>query len=134
LVLEVYAVQLGQEDITNATQGVPFTIIGGDQGRARTPTTVTRLVVAPAQRFDIIINFAPHVNQRLIVKNIGGDEPFGGDIPGPQLYEHTDKIMAFDVVNELDESVQEDKFVIQEGKGYILVLSLLGWMAFLFLV
>jgi FtsP/CotA-like multicopper oxidase with cupredoxin domain len=36
------------------------------------------------------------------MKNIGGDEPFGGDIPGPQVFGETDRIMAFDVVLPID--------------------------------
>ena len=40
---------------------------------------------------------------RVIMKNIGGDEPFGGDIPGPrQAFRETDRIMAFDVVLPLN--------------------------------
>ena len=41
------------------------------------------------------------------MKNIGGDEPFGGDIPGPQVYTETDRIMAFDVVLPLDPKVPD---------------------------
>lgn len=44
-----------------------------------------------------IIDFGLLAGRRVIMKNIGGDEPFGGDIPGPQAFEHTDEVMAFDV-------------------------------------
>jgi hypothetical protein len=36
------------------------------------------------------------------MENVGGDEPFGGDIPGPQMFEATDRIMAFDVTLPLN--------------------------------
>jgi FtsP/CotA-like multicopper oxidase with cupredoxin domain len=39
--------------------------------------------------------------------NIGGDEPFGGDIPGPQVFGETDRIMAFDVVKPLDTAIPD---------------------------
>ena len=43
------------------------------------------------------------------MKNIGGDEPFGGDIsrPGLQVFGETDRIMAFDVVLPLDTAVPD---------------------------
>jgi FtsP/CotA-like multicopper oxidase with cupredoxin domain len=41
------------------------------------------------------------------MKNIGGDEPFGGDIPGPQVFDETDRIMAFDAVLPLDAAVPD---------------------------
>ena len=44
---------------------------------------------------------------RVIMKNIGGDEPFGGDIPGPQVFGETDRIMAFDVVLPMDGTVPD---------------------------
>ena len=44
---------------------------------------------------------------RVIMKNIGGDEPFGGDIPGPQVFGETDRIMAFDVVLQLNTTVPD---------------------------
>lgn len=107
IVLELYAVDLGQQDFANATQ-VPFLVIGGDQGLAQEPTSVTSLVFEPAGRYDVILNFANFVGRRLIFKNIGGDEPFRGDIPGPVVFEQTDKIMAFDVVTPLDTQVPDN--------------------------
>jgi FtsP/CotA-like multicopper oxidase with cupredoxin domain len=86
---------------------VPFWVIGADQGMGN-PIQQEMLLIGPAQRFDIIIDFSPHSGQRIIMKNSGGDEPFGGDIPGPQLFELTDRVMAFDVVQGLDESVPDD--------------------------
>jgi FtsP/CotA-like multicopper oxidase with cupredoxin domain len=41
------------------------------------------------------------------MKNVGGDEPFGGDIPGPQVFGETDRIMAFDVTLPLDTAVPD---------------------------
>jgi len=66
------------------------------------------LLWEPSARYDIIFDFAGLEGQRIIMKNMGGDEPFGGDIPGPQAFEFTDRIMAFDVELPLDESVPDD--------------------------
>lgn len=86
-----------------------FTVIGGDQGLVTSqPKTLQSLVFEPAGRYDVIFDFAPHQGRRLIMKNLGGDEPFGGDIPGPKAFEHTDKVMAFDVTLPLDTSIPDD--------------------------
>jgi spore coat protein A len=105
LVVQFIAVEL---NATNTDEGeeIDFYVIGADQGLG-TPTLETVVVMGPAQRYDIIFDFADLANRRIILKNIGGDEPFGGDIPGPQLFEFTDRIMAFDVVLPLDGSVED---------------------------
>jgi FtsP/CotA-like multicopper oxidase with cupredoxin domain len=61
-------------------------------------------------RYDIILDFKKveqNMNRRVIMKNIGGDDPFGGNIPGPQNFGETDRIMAFDVVLPLDATVPD---------------------------
>lgn len=75
---------------------IQFTVIGSDQSLGKA-TTKTTLLSEPGSRYDIIFDFAGLQGQRIIMKNIGGDEPFGGDLPGPQIYNYTDRIMAFDV-------------------------------------
>jgi FtsP/CotA-like multicopper oxidase with cupredoxin domain len=57
------------------------------------------LLSEPGSRYDIVFDFRNHQGQRIIMENRGGDEPFGGDIPGPQVFGETDRIMAFDVAN-----------------------------------
>ena len=59
-------------------------------------------------RYDVIVDFKNVMpGNRVIMKNLGGDEPFGGDIPGPQVFGETDRIMAFDVVLPLDTAVPD---------------------------
>ncbi|NIR28401.1 MAG: multicopper oxidase domain-containing protein, partial [Gammaproteobacteria bacterium] len=77
---------------------LPFWVIGSDQGLG-TPAQTDTLVFEPGGRYDIVVDFSQvPFDSRVIMKNIGGDEPFGGDIPGPQVFGETDRIMAFDVV------------------------------------
>ncbi|MGB5659040.1 MAG: multicopper oxidase domain-containing protein, partial [Thermoanaerobaculia bacterium] len=69
---------------------------------------VDTLLIETGSRYDVIFDFKTVTNNnRLIMKNIGGDEPFGGDIPGPQVFGETDRIMAFDVVLPLDAAVPD---------------------------
>jgi FtsP/CotA-like multicopper oxidase with cupredoxin domain len=109
LAVEFYEVPAGDTDFTNATGPIPFTVIGSDQGLASSPTVgQTTLLMETGSRYDVIFDFETITpGSRVIMKNIGGDEPFGGDIPGPQVFGETDRIMAFDVVLPLDTSVPD---------------------------
>jgi len=97
---------------------IPFWVIGSDQGLG-TPAQTDRLVFEPGGRYDIVFDFSDPAlaGKRVIMKNIGGDEPFGGDIPGPQAFGYTDRVMAFDVVLPLDTKVP-DPFDPADLPGY----------------
>jgi len=98
MVLQFVAVNAGDTDFTNASAPLPFWVIGADQGLG-TPRQTDTLVFEPGARYDIVVDFSQvPVNSRVIMKNIGGDEPFGGDVPGPLAFGETDRVMAFDVV------------------------------------
>jgi spore coat protein A len=98
MAIQLFEVPPGATDFTNVIQQLPFTVVGSDQGLASTPTTMDTLLSEPGSRYDIIVDFSQvEFGNRVIMKNIGGDEPFGGEIPGPQVFGETDRIMAFDV-------------------------------------
>jgi FtsP/CotA-like multicopper oxidase with cupredoxin domain len=108
LVVQFFEVPPGATDFSAAIQQLDFTVIGSDQGLASSPTTVNTLLIETGSRYDIIFDFKTvNSGNRVIMKNIGGDEPFGGDIPGPQVFGETDRIMAFDVVLSLDTAVPD---------------------------
>jgi spore coat protein A, manganese oxidase len=99
LAVQFFEVPAGATDFTTATGPLSFDVIGSDQGLASEPKTVDTLLMETGSRYDVIVDFATVTpGSRIIMKNIGGDEPFGGDIPGPQVFGETDRIMAFDVV------------------------------------
>jgi FtsP/CotA-like multicopper oxidase with cupredoxin domain len=98
MAIQLFEVPSGDENFDNTIQQLSFDVIGSDQGLASSPTTVQTLLSEPGSRYDIIVDFKNVTfGNRVIMKNIGGDEPFGGDIPGPQVFGETDRIMAFDV-------------------------------------
>ncbi|MBE0590814.1 MAG: multicopper oxidase domain-containing protein [Gemmatimonadales bacterium] len=67
-----------------------------------------RLVCEPGSRYDIVFDFsAVPAGSRVIMENIGGDEPFGGEIPGPVAYPETQVVMAFDVNLPLNGAVAD---------------------------
>jgi FtsP/CotA-like multicopper oxidase with cupredoxin domain len=109
-VAQFFEVPAGENDFNSATGPLPFTVIGSDQGLASRPTTgQNTLLIETGSRYDIIFDFKTVTpGSRVIMKNIGGDEPFGGDIPGPNIFERTDRIMAFDVVLSLDTAMPDE--------------------------
>jgi spore coat protein A, manganese oxidase len=97
LVVKFTAVPAGSKQTTG---GIPLsTVIGTDQGLLDTPIpNVFRSLIETGGRLDIVIDFSGCTQgERIIMTNEGGDSAFGGDIPGPQNYNYTNQIMAFDV-------------------------------------
>jgi FtsP/CotA-like multicopper oxidase with cupredoxin domain len=113
LVVRFRAVPLGATDLSSAGAPLPFWVIGSDQGLASAATQTDTLVFEPGGRYDVVFNFDGLAGQRIIMENIGGDAPFGGDFggdldPGDLFpFRQTDRIMAFDVVVPLDGSVPD---------------------------
>ena len=103
--------------ISETDQLLPFWHIGGDQGLAQNATQVTQLVVAPAERPDIVVDFSMvPFGRRVIMENIAGDVPFNGTLVTDPAFDEddvflnrqTDRIMAFDVNKHY--SRREDRF------------------------
>ena len=62
--------------------GLPFWVIGTEGGFLPAPVRVSRLLVAPAERADVIVDFTGvPVGTEIILRNLGPDEPFGGGEP-----------------------------------------------------
>jgi len=114
LAVQFFEVPADAEDIGAAVQQLDFTVIGSDQGLASDllDNTKQTLVIEPGSRYDIVIDFKQvTLGNRVIMWNIGGDEPFGGTFttedPSLQVFGYTDRIMAFDVVLPFDNSVAD---------------------------
>jgi len=102
------AVPAGETDLAAAGAPIPFNVIGSDQGLAEAATPTEMLVFEPGSRYDVVFDFSSvPMGSRVIMENIGGDEPFGGDIPGPVLFNETNRVMAFDVVLPKDNLVPD---------------------------
>ncbi|KAG7351568.1 cupredoxin [Nitzschia inconspicua] len=84
-----------------------FMVVGADQGLSRRFTTKTTLLIPPAGRYDVVVDFSKHAGERILLRNLGGDIPFGGSIPSKQKFDHTDRIMAFDILKERDEDIPD---------------------------
>ena len=105
----------GATDLNGAGAPIPFWVIGSDQGLAGSATMTDTLVFEPGSRYDVVFNFAGLENKRIIMENIAGDAPFGGDfgaaLDPEDLFpdRQTDRIMAFDVGLPFNTAV-EDRF------------------------
>ena len=117
MAIQLFEVPPGATDISGAIQQLSFDVIGSDQGLASGITNITDYLLSePGSRYDIIVDFNQVTpGNRVIMWNIGGDEPFGGDVPGPQVFGETDRIMAFDVNQPLSAVPDVSPSVINFG-------------------
>jgi FtsP/CotA-like multicopper oxidase with cupredoxin domain len=115
LVVRFRAVEPGATDLMGAGQPIPFYVIGSDQGLGSAATMTDTLVIEPGGRYDVVFDFSNPMlgGKRIIMENIGGDAPFGGDF-GDELNpedlfpdRQTDRIMAFDVTLPFDFGVPD---------------------------
>jgi bilirubin oxidase len=95
--------------LTNTASGkrraaVPFWQIGADGGFLPEPTKLDQLLLAPAERADVIMDFTGvPAGTTITLNNLGPDEPFGGGVPGVDFPvadpETTGQVMQFRVTN-----------------------------------
>jgi spore coat protein A len=81
--------------------GLKFNIIGTDGGLLTgKPVAVDQLRMSPGERYDVVVDFSGFaVGTRLIMTNIGPEEPFNGiEVSVPADPGTTGQVMAFDVV------------------------------------
>jgi len=86
--------------ILKMSNDMPFYQIGSDQGFLPETVQLTELLMAPAERADVIMDFTNvPANTEIILQNIGPDEPYGGGIPGldfdPADPNSTGQVMQF---------------------------------------
>jgi len=83
---------------------LPFWQIGADGGFLPAPAQLEQLLMGPAERADVIVDFGDFTaGDEIILQNIGPDEPFGGGVPGrdfePADPNATGQVMKFKVVS-----------------------------------
>ena len=87
-----------------AVAAVPFWQVGADGGFLPQPVQLEQMLMAPAERADVVVDFSSvPVGTRLYLVNEGPDEPFGGGTPGVDFDfadpRSTGQVMAFHVVD-----------------------------------
>ena len=109
------AAQLNATGFEGASNPIPFYVIGSDQGLASATTKTDTLVFEPGSRYDIIFDFSKiPAGSRVILENIGYDEPFGGEFGFESDYDdevfpskQTNRIMAFDVTLPVNKKIPD---------------------------
>jgi FtsP/CotA-like multicopper oxidase with cupredoxin domain len=89
--------------ILKMSNGLPFWQIGAEGGFLPTPVQLDQLLLGLAERADVIVDFTTvSVGTKIILLNLGPDEPFGGGAPGddftPADEGTTGQVMQFRVV------------------------------------
>jgi len=92
-------------DWTQVTGGV-FKQIGSEGGLFNAPVPLDQLLIAPAERADVVIDFAQYAGQTLYLVNVGPDEPFGGGQPFTD-FDPSDPASTGQVL----------KFIVADGNG-----------------
>ena len=103
--------------------GVEVWQIGNEGGFLAAPVNLTtsngnRLLMAPAERADVIVDFTDTPVGNYVLANIGPDEPFGGGVPGIDFSvadpSTTGQIMEFRVMTALapDDSTPPEFLVL----------------------
>jgi len=94
----------------NSIPGVEVWVIGNEGGFLAAPVNLTatngnRLLMALAERADLIVDFTNVPVGNYVLANVGPDEPFGGGVPGMDFDvsdpASTGQIMQFNVVPAL---------------------------------
>jgi spore coat protein A, manganese oxidase len=91
---------------------VPLWQVGGDGGFLKEPVAMEQILLGPAERADVIIDFSQFPSgTRLFLVNIAPDEPFGGGDPG-EGFEWADpgttgQVLRFSVVNRVGPETSE---------------------------
>jgi spore coat protein A, manganese oxidase len=101
------------------SNGLPFWQIGSDGGFLPGPVRLDELLLAPAERADVIVDFTGvAVASEIVLLNLAPDEPFGGGAPDEDFDvadpETTGQVMQLRVVaaTGVDTSTPPDRLVL----------------------
>ncbi len=98
------------------SNGMPFTQIGSEGGYLPKPVRLRELLIAPAERADVLVDFSKVPRgTRIVLRNVGPDEPFGGDSDAsPADPATTGQVMQFRVraATGPDTSAAPDKLAL----------------------
>ncbi len=105
--------------ILRMDNGTPFWQIGAEGGFLPAPVRLDELLMGPAERADVIVDFSDvPAGTEIVLLNLGPDEPFAGGQPGvdfdPADPGTTGKVMKFRVVKGkgADKSTPPDQLIL----------------------
>ena len=111
--------------ILKFSRPVPMWQIGAEGGFLPAPVEMNQLLMAPAERADVIVDFSDvPVGTSIILLNVGPDEPFGGDTPGVDFEaadsDTTGQVMEFRVIPRIgnDPSTHPSQLLLPSRAGF----------------
>ncbi|HET7752911.1 MAG TPA: multicopper oxidase domain-containing protein, partial [Anaeromyxobacteraceae bacterium] len=111
-------------NVAGAPAAVPFWHIGSDGGFLPAPIHQDTVLLGPAERADVIMDFSDVApGTRITLLNLGPDEPFGGGVPGTDFAVSdpgtTGQVMEFRVVKRErgDTSARPEKLAFPARRG-----------------
>jgi spore coat protein A, manganese oxidase len=87
--LRLHAATIGRGFTLRLTRGAHMTVVATDGGLVPRSQPVDRIKLGMAERYDVVVDFAPFAGQRIEMRNDSVDNSID--------YDHTDKVMAFQV-------------------------------------
>jgi spore coat protein A, manganese oxidase len=92
----------GDPEIRPGIAALPFWVIGNEGGFLPAPVDMDELLLSPAERLDVIVDFSDiPVGTDLYLINLGPDEPYGGGVPSEDFDvadpQTTGQVMRFTV-------------------------------------
>jgi FtsP/CotA-like multicopper oxidase with cupredoxin domain len=96
--------------------GDPMYVIGTDGGLMPHPAPTTKLRHGPAERYEVVIDFAKYrVGQRMVLQS--------GDLPNNRREANTDKVMAFDIVGDATDTSNNEIPLLLNSHNAIMKLQ-----------
>mgnify|MGYP002378325159 CR=1 FL=1 len=94
----LYELGLRDEQTDEGTP-VPFYVIATDQGFVNNgPVPISeQLLIAPGERYEIVVDFSGLADKTLFMRNFGPDEPFKGTAQAPAAATSTGQILQINV-------------------------------------
>jgi FtsP/CotA-like multicopper oxidase with cupredoxin domain len=91
---------------------LPIWVIGTEGGFLRAPVQLPELLMSPAERLDVIVDFTNvPVGSEIVMQNLGPDEPFSGGAPDEDFDAAnpatTGQVMRFQVVTSRDRDISK---------------------------
>ena len=81
---------------------LPFKQIGTDGGLLETPVILNEIILGPAERADVIVDFSKFDGEEILLKNLGPDGPFQNLEPSEtEVPRPTGQVMKFKVTKDL---------------------------------
>jgi FtsP/CotA-like multicopper oxidase with cupredoxin domain len=100
--------------LTLSDPNLDWWVIGNDGGYTVKPANLKTLIIAPAERLDVEIDFTNSSGQQIKILNVGPDGGYGDGAFDPADPETTGQIVRFDVVKKApnDASTPPDQLVL----------------------